>query len=224
MESPAFIRKTVTAAACALMFVTGALVWTPLGRAQDDDPQPGADAAHSAPAVRGAILPVFPSEGIQVRTGRADAWLKIWLPDDILIMPADWGPDGSATYRSFDTDFAVTPLLDGGEYLTIVKKNPTDSLDYSFQLALPEGMQWVRKDGTILLVESAGGSPGEPGPLVGIFTSPTMTNSEGIEIPVTVRVTDDGDVRLTAQSPALVNTPVEIGFSYHPVDAVAAGD
>ncbi|ALR12094.1 hypothetical protein BST43_00240 [Mycobacteroides saopaulense] len=183
------------------------------------DPNTPAPTPDSQTASRTAILPVFAQEGIRVRTGKPGEPLTIHLPSDAPLMPAQWGPDGEATYQSADTDIIVTPLVDGGEYFTIVKKNPADSLDYNLHLGLPAGTHWVRH-GTTLLIESDGAGPDQPALLVGMFASPTVTTAKGTEIPLTVEIDPDGNTALSARSPELANTPVEVGFSYHPVDTV----
>lgn len=51
-----------------------------------------------------------------------------------------------------------------------------------------------------------------------MFASPAVTNSKGTAIPLIVTIDPDGQSVLSARSSELTNTPVEIGFSYHPVD------
>lgn len=203
----------ISSLATALLTMSGIALSPAIAAADPDTPAP---APNSEAAIRTAILPVFAQEGIKVRTGKPGELLTIHLPDSTPLMPAEWGPDGEATYRSADTDFTVTPLVDGGEYFTIVKKNPSDSFDYNLHLALPAGTHWVRHDTTLLIESDAG--PDQPPLLVGMFASPAVTNSKGTAIPLTVTIDPDGQSVLSARSSELTNTPVEIGFSYHPVD------
>lgn len=210
------MRNRTGALAVAMLTVSGIALSPVIAVADPDTPAPTPESETNS---RTAILPVFPQEGIRVRTGKAGELLTIRLPDDAPLMPAEWGADGEATYRSPDTDFMVTPLVDGGEYFTIVKKNSSDSFDYNLRLELPTGTHWVRH-GTTLLIESDGGGPDQPPMLAGMFASPAVTNSKGAEIPLTVRIDPDGTAALSARSPELVNTPVEVGFSYHPVDTL----
>jgi hypothetical protein len=208
------MKISVSALAVALVAMSGIAVSPAIAVADPDIPAPTPESETSS---RTAILPVFPHEGIRVRTGKPGELLTIRLPDETPLTPAEWGPDGEATYRSADTDYTVTPLVDGGEYFTIVKKNPSDSFDYDLHLGLPAGTHWVRHN-TTLLIESDGTGPDQPSLLVGMFASPKVTTGKGAEIPLTVKIDPDGEVEFSAQSPELVNTPVEIGFSYHPVD------
>ncbi|QOF33714.1 hypothetical protein [Mycobacteroides abscessus] len=57
----------------------------------------------------------------------------------------------------------------------------------------------------------------------GIAVFPAIGSAEPepptADIPLTVEIDSDATVTLSARSPELANTPVEIGFSYHPVDA-----
>lgn len=207
------MKLSVGSLAVALITMGGIVASPAIGSADPEIPTP---APASETASRTAILPVFPQEGIRVRTGKPGELLTIQLPDDVPLSPAQWGPDGAATYRSADTDYTITPLIDGGEYFTIVKKNPTDSFEYNLRLGLPAGTHWVRY-GTTLLIESDGAGE-NPSMLVGMFASPKVTTDRGADIPLTVKIDSDAGVRLSARSPELVNTPVEIGFSYHPVD------
>ncbi|MUM18386.1 hypothetical protein FZI91_18405 [Mycobacterium sp. CBMA271] len=208
------MRFSVNSLAAALVSMSTIVVSPAIAAADPDAPTPSPD---SETATRTAILPVFPHEGVRVRTGKPGELLTIQLPNDTALMPAAWGPDGEATYGSADTDVTVTPLVDGGEYFTIVKKNPSESFVYDLHLGLPAGTHWVRHD-TTLLIESDGAGPNQPSLLVGMFASPTVTNANGTTIPLTVQIDPSGEVELSGRSPELANTPVEIGFSYHPVD------
>ncbi|WP_078288004.1 hypothetical protein [Mycobacterium sp. D16R24] len=208
------MRNSVGSLAVAMVTMTGIALSPTIAAADPDTPVP---APNSETASRTAVLPIFAQEGIKVRTGKPGELLTITLPDDAPLLPAEWGPDGEATYHSADTDFTVTPLVDGGEYFTIVKKNPSDSFDYNLRLGLPAGTHWVRH-GTTLLIESDGAGADQPALLVGMFASPRVTTVKGTDIPLTVQLDPNGDAVLSARSPELVNTPVEIGFSYHPVD------
>jgi hypothetical protein len=208
------MRNSVGSLAIAMVATTGIALSPAIAAADPDTPIP---TPNSETVSRTAILPVFAQEGVKVRTGKPGELLTIHLPDDASLLPAEWGPDGEATYRSADTDFTVTPLVDGGEYFTIVKKNPSDSFDYSLRLGLPTGTHWVRHD-TTLLIESDGAGPDQPALLVGMFASPRVTTARGTDVPLTVQLDPNGDAVLSARSPELANTPVEIGFSYHPVD------
>lgn len=207
------MKLSVGSLAVALITMGGIVASPTIGSADPEIPTP---APTSETASRTAILPVFAQEGIRVRTGKPGELLTIQLPDDVPLSPAQWGPDGEATYRSVDTDYTITPLIDGGEYFTIGKKNPTDSFEYNLRLGLPAGTHWVRY-GTTLLIESDGAGE-NPSMLVGMFASPKVTTDRGTDIPLTVKIDSDAGVKLSARSPELVNTPVEIGFSYHPVD------
>ncbi|BAX98044.1 hypothetical protein MSTE_02735 [Mycobacteroides stephanolepidis] len=204
----------ISSLATVLLTMSGIALSPVIAAADPDTPAP---APNSEATTRTAILPVFAQEGIKVRTGKPGELLTIHLPDGAPLLPAEWGPDGEATYRSADTDFTVTPLVDGGEYFTIVKKNPSDSFDYNLHLALPAGTHWVRHD-TTLLIESDAAGADQPPLLVGMFASPAVTSSKGTTIPLTVTIDPDGQVLLSGRSAELTNTPVEIGFSYHPVD------
>lgn len=209
------MKFSVSSLAIALVTMSAIAVSPAVGSADPGTPAP----TPQAETARTAILPVFAQEGIRVRTGKPGELLTIHLPSDAPLMPAQWGPDGEATYQSADTDFTVTPLVDGGEYFTIVKKNPSDSFDYNLHLGLPADTHWVRH-GTTLLIESDASGTEQPTLLVGMFASPTVTTVKGADIPLNVTIDPDGNVALSARSPELVNTPVEIGFSYHPVDTL----
>lgn len=208
------MKYSVSSLAVALVAMGGIAVSPTTAFADPDAPAP---TPGSENASRTAILPIFAHEGIRVRTGKPGELLTIRLPDDTPLAPAQWGPDGEATYRSADTDYTVTPLVDGGEYFTIVKNDPSDSFDYNLYLGLPTGTHWVRHD-TTLLIESDNGGADQPSSLVGMFASPKATDAKGATIPLAVKIDPDGKVALSARNPELVNTPVEIGFSYHPVD------
>lgn len=208
------MKFSVGPLAVALVTMSGIAVFPAIGSADPETPTPTPASETNS---RTAILPVFAQEGIRVRTGKPGELLTIHLPEDVPLAPAQWGPDGDATYRAADTDYTVTPLIDGGEYFTIVKKDPGESFDYKVRLGLPAGTHWVRH-GTTLLIESDG-APDNPSLLVGMFASPKVTTGTGADIPLTVEIDSDATVTLSARSPALANTPVEIGFSYHPVDA-----
>ncbi|AMT71397.1 hypothetical protein [Mycobacteroides immunogenum] len=208
------MKLRVGSLAVALVTMSGIAISPAIGSADPETPSP---APASETDSRTAILPVFAAEGIRVRTGNPGELLTIQLPGDVPLAPAQWGPDGEATYRSADTDYTITPLIDGGEYFTIVKKSPADSFEYNLRLGLPAGTHWVRH-GTTLLIESDG-APDKPSMLVGMFASPKVTNGKGTDVPLTVEIDADGAVTFSARNPELAKTPVEIGFSYHPVDA-----
>lgn len=210
------MKFSVGSLAVSLIAMGGIAASPAIGYADPETPTP---APTSETSSRTAMLPVFAQEGIRVRTGDPGELLTIQLPQDVPLSPAQWGPDREAMYQSTDTDYTITPLIDGGEYFTIVKKNPTDSFDYNLRLGLPAGTHWVRH-GTTLLIESDGG-PDKPSMLVGMFASPKATTTKGTDIPLTVEIDSDAGVKLSARNPELVNTPVEIGFSYHPVDVTA---
>lgn len=119
------MKFSVGPLAVALVTVSGIAVFPAIGSAEPEPPTPTPASETNS---RTAILPVFAQEGIRVRTGKPGELLTIHLPDDVPLAPAQWGPDGDATYRAADTEYTVTPLIDGGEYFTIVKRTPASPL------------------------------------------------------------------------------------------------
>lgn len=111
------MKFSVGPLAVALVTMSGIAVFPAIGSADPETPTP----RRRPKQTRTAILPVFAQEGIRVRTGKPGELLTIHLPEDVPLAPAQWGPDGDATYRAADTEYTVTPLIDGGEYFTIVK-------------------------------------------------------------------------------------------------------
>ncbi|CPW37252.1 Hypothetical protein ERS075591_00716 [Mycobacteroides abscessus] len=106
------MKFSVGPLAVALVTVSGIAVFPAIGSAEPEPPTPTPASETNS---RTAILPVFAQEGIRVRTGKPGELLTIHLPDDVPLAPAQWGPDGDATYRAADTEYTVTPLIDGGD-------------------------------------------------------------------------------------------------------------
>lgn len=169
-----------------------------------------------------ATLPVFARNGIFVKTGLAGRDLTIHLPDEMLLAPAVWGPNGVATYSSDNSDFVVTPLGDGGADLTIRKKNGLAAANYEYFLKLPRGMYGIM-EGDRVVIKSNDAGAGAPAVTVGTFSVPTAKTAGGAAIPVSASLSPMGELTVDAGSPGVFDHPIEISISYHPNEIAPEG-
>lgn len=162
-----------------------------------------------------ATVPVFARNGIFVKTGLAGQDLAIHLPDEMLLAPAAWGPNGMATYSSDNNDFVITPLGDGGADFTIRKKSGLSPASYEYFLKLPRGMYGTMEGDRVVIKSNDAGS-GVPAATVGTFSAPTAKTAGGTAIPVSSSLSPLGELTIDAGSPGVFDHPIEISISYHP--------
>ncbi|MGL5441669.1 MAG: hypothetical protein ACRDDJ_04295 [[Mycobacterium] stephanolepidis] len=169
-----------------------------------------------------ATLPVFARNGIFVKTGLAGQDLTVHLPDEMLLAPAAWGPNGMATYSNDNNDFVVTPLPDGGADFVVRKKNGLAPASYEYFLKLPRGM-YGTMEGDRLVIKSSEAGAGAPAATVGTFSPPTAKNAGGAAIPVSSSLSPLGELTVDAGSPGVFDHPIEISISYHPNEIAQDG-
>lgn len=156
----------------------------------------------------GATLPVWARNGIFVKTAVPGKDVTVHLPDEMLLEPADWGPNGIATYAGKDGYHTVVPLPDGGIDVTTYRTNPYGSTTSEYFLKIPKGAYSV-KDGNNVLIK-------EGDKILGVFLAPGAKNSRGTDIPVAVDITPLNELRFDTDQGSRDDYPVEVRFAFHP--------
>lgn len=152
--------------------------------------------------------------GIFLPTAIAGKDLVVHLPNEMQLTPANWGPNGVATYSTNDADYVVTPSQSGVD-ITIRNKSPFSGKDSEFYIKPPEGTH-LNPDANATLLKSNDDGPENPSRNIGVFSAPLAHTSSSTPVDVTVSLSPLGELTLTPQTAQLGATdyPVETTFSY----------
>ncbi|MUM24012.1 hypothetical protein FZI91_20210 [Mycobacterium sp. CBMA271] len=161
-----------------------------------------------------ATVPPFARNGIFVKTGVPGKDLTVHLPDEMLLSPAEWGPNGVATYSTSNDEYSVVPLPDGGVDFSIRKKTSYSPNAYQFFLKLPAGTHWEQQ-GSTTVIKSNDEGPQKPSVPIGTFSAPAAKNKNGTPLAVTTSVSPLSELILDIDAQQTDN-PIEVNFSYHP--------